>query len=319
MCSTARRSGLAVRTVGENPAAVEAQGIDVTWLRIGAVAVGSAFMALGGAFLTMSAFNSFYFDMVNGRGWICIALVVFGSWRPGKALLGAHPVRGLRRLSAAPAAAGRRLCALSGVPDAALYSVDPGADRHVAPRRLSAGADDRLSQGRALNEPMLDLILRGANLPDGRTGHRYRHPGRQDRRGRAGAEGRARAQEIDATGPPGHAAFRRRAFPHGRDPVARPAAAQPVRHAARRHRAVGRAEAAADAGGDRRAGAGLLRLGGGARAAGDPQPCRHLRPAPAGGRCAARGEEEGRSPISICSWSPSRRTACSARRARWNC
>jgi simple sugar transport system permease protein len=46
-------------------------------------------MALGGAFLTMSAFNSFYFDMVNGRGWICIALVVFGSWRPGKALLGA--------------------------------------------------------------------------------------------------------------------------------------------------------------------------------------------------------------------------------------
>jgi simple sugar transport system permease protein len=81
--------GLAVRTVGENPAAVEAQGIDVTTLRLGAVAVGSAFMAVGGAFLTMSAFNSFYFDMVNGRGWICIALVVFGSWRPGKALLGA--------------------------------------------------------------------------------------------------------------------------------------------------------------------------------------------------------------------------------------
>ena len=41
------------------------------------------------AFLTMSAFNSFFFEMINGRGWICIALVVFGSWRPGKALLGA--------------------------------------------------------------------------------------------------------------------------------------------------------------------------------------------------------------------------------------
>lgn len=81
--------GLAVRMVGESPAAVEAQGIDVTLLRIGAVMVGSAFMAIGGAFLTMSAFNSFYFDMVNGRGWIAIALVVFGSWRPGKALLGA--------------------------------------------------------------------------------------------------------------------------------------------------------------------------------------------------------------------------------------
>ncbi len=46
-------------------------------------------MAVGGAFLTMSAFNSFFFEMINGRGWICIALVVFASWRPGKALLGA--------------------------------------------------------------------------------------------------------------------------------------------------------------------------------------------------------------------------------------
>ena len=46
-------------------------------------------MALGGAFLTMSAFNAFFFEMVNGRGWICIALAVFASWRPGKALLGA--------------------------------------------------------------------------------------------------------------------------------------------------------------------------------------------------------------------------------------
>lgn len=81
--------GLAVRTVGENPAAVEAQGIDVTLLRIGAVMAGSAIMAIGGAFLTMSAFNAFFFETVAGRGWICIALVVFGSWRPGKALLGA--------------------------------------------------------------------------------------------------------------------------------------------------------------------------------------------------------------------------------------
>lgn len=81
--------GLAVRAAGENPSAVEAQGIGVTGIRMGAVVVGSALMAVGGAFLTMSAFNSFFFNMINGRGWICIALVVFGSWRPGKALLGA--------------------------------------------------------------------------------------------------------------------------------------------------------------------------------------------------------------------------------------
>jgi len=81
--------GLALRAVGDNPAAVEAQGLSVTGLRIGAVVAGSALMALGGAFLTLSAFDAFYFGMVNGRGWICIALVVFASWRPGKALLGA--------------------------------------------------------------------------------------------------------------------------------------------------------------------------------------------------------------------------------------
>ena len=81
--------GLALRTVGENPMAAEAQGIDVIRLRIGAVMAGSALMGIGGSFLTLSAFNSFFFDMINGRGWICIALVVFGSWRPGKALLGA--------------------------------------------------------------------------------------------------------------------------------------------------------------------------------------------------------------------------------------
>ncbi|AWU95823.1 ABC transporter permease [Azospirillum ramasamyi] len=81
--------GLAVRMVGENPAAAEAQGLNVTAIRIGAVMAGSALMALAGAFLTLSAFNAFFFNMVNGRGWICIALVVFASWRPGKALLGA--------------------------------------------------------------------------------------------------------------------------------------------------------------------------------------------------------------------------------------
>jgi general nucleoside transport system permease protein len=81
--------GLAVRMVGENPAAAEAQGISVTAVRVGAVVCGSALMAVGGAFLTLSAFNAFFFNMINGRGWICIALVVFASWRPGKALLGA--------------------------------------------------------------------------------------------------------------------------------------------------------------------------------------------------------------------------------------
>lgn len=81
-------AGLAVRMAGENPMAVEAQGLSVFAIRTWAVMAGSALMAVGGAFLTMSAFDAYYIGMVNGRGWICIALVVFASWKPGKALLG---------------------------------------------------------------------------------------------------------------------------------------------------------------------------------------------------------------------------------------
>ena len=81
--------GVALKAVGDNPDSVDAQGLSVYALRIGAIVAGSSLMALGGAFLTMSAFDAFFFGMVNGRGWVCIALVIFASWRPGKALLGA--------------------------------------------------------------------------------------------------------------------------------------------------------------------------------------------------------------------------------------
>ena len=81
--------GLAVRAVGENPAAAEGQGLNVIAIRTGAIVAGSALMGVAGAFLTLSAFNAFFFNMVHGRGWICVALVVFASWRPGKALAGA--------------------------------------------------------------------------------------------------------------------------------------------------------------------------------------------------------------------------------------
>jgi general nucleoside transport system permease protein len=81
--------GLAVRMVGENPAAADSAGIRVQAVRIGAVAAGSALMGVAGSFLTLAAFNAFFFNMVNGRGWVCVALVVFAAWRPGKALAGA--------------------------------------------------------------------------------------------------------------------------------------------------------------------------------------------------------------------------------------
>ncbi len=81
--------GLAIRMTGENPHAAEAQGVNPMVIRYGAVIAGSALMGAGGAFLTLAAFDSFFPTMMQGRGWICIALVVFASWRPGRALFGA--------------------------------------------------------------------------------------------------------------------------------------------------------------------------------------------------------------------------------------
>lgn len=80
--------GLILRMVGENPQVVEGEGYNVYRLRTGAVTAGAALMGIGGAFLSISAFNTFVFGMVSGRGWVCIALVYFSSWRPGRALLG---------------------------------------------------------------------------------------------------------------------------------------------------------------------------------------------------------------------------------------
>ncbi len=82
-------AGLALRMAGESPQAVESQGISVARVRSSAIIAGSALMGVAGAFLTLAAFNAFFFNMVNGRGWVCVALVVFAGWKPGKALAGA--------------------------------------------------------------------------------------------------------------------------------------------------------------------------------------------------------------------------------------
>ena len=87
--------GLSIKMAGENPMALEAQGIDVLLVRTVSVILGSSLMAIGGAYLTMSAFDAFYFGMINGRGWIAIALVIFAAWKPERALLGALLFAGL--------------------------------------------------------------------------------------------------------------------------------------------------------------------------------------------------------------------------------
>ncbi|GLS19073.1 ABC transporter permease [Labrys miyagiensis] len=77
--------GLGLRMVGENPRAADSAGINVMARRFQAVVLGGALMGVGGAFLTLAQFNAFTFGVISGRGWVAIALVVFGRWDPVRA------------------------------------------------------------------------------------------------------------------------------------------------------------------------------------------------------------------------------------------
>ena len=81
--------GLELRAVGENPEAADAAGISVARTRYLALMFGGALMGLGGAVFTLASLGSFTLDIIAGRGWVCIALVIFGRWRIGRGVIGA--------------------------------------------------------------------------------------------------------------------------------------------------------------------------------------------------------------------------------------
>lgn len=81
--------GLDLRAVGENPEAAEAAGVSVARTRYLALMIGGALMAIGGAFFTLALLGSFTLDIIAGRGWVCVALVIFGRWRIGRGVIGA--------------------------------------------------------------------------------------------------------------------------------------------------------------------------------------------------------------------------------------
>jgi ABC-type uncharacterized transport system permease subunit len=81
--------GLNIRAVGENPEAVDAAGLNVFRIRYLVLALGGALMATGGAFLSLAQLGAFTPGIIAGRGWVCIALVIFARWQPVRAMLGA--------------------------------------------------------------------------------------------------------------------------------------------------------------------------------------------------------------------------------------
>lgn len=74
--------GLHTRAAGEHPRAAETMGLNVIWIRYSRLLTGGALAGLAGVFLSLEAVGSFERNMVNGRGFIALAVMIFGRWNP---------------------------------------------------------------------------------------------------------------------------------------------------------------------------------------------------------------------------------------------
>ncbi len=74
--------GLAIRAIGENPRAADTVGWNVTKYQYGCVIFGGMMSGLGGAFITIGSLPNFLPDLIAGRGWLAVILVIAGNWQP---------------------------------------------------------------------------------------------------------------------------------------------------------------------------------------------------------------------------------------------
>ncbi len=83
------RPGLNLRAVGESPATADAMGLDIVRLRYRYIILGGAFAGLGGGVISLATNPGWSENVTAGRGWIAVALVIFGTWNPARVAAGA--------------------------------------------------------------------------------------------------------------------------------------------------------------------------------------------------------------------------------------
>ena len=84
------RIGLSMRAIGENPAAADSSGIPVTAIKYANVLAGGFLCGLGGAYLSLVFVPSWLENITAGAGWIAVALIIFCTWNPLKAIIAAY-------------------------------------------------------------------------------------------------------------------------------------------------------------------------------------------------------------------------------------
>jgi len=134
------RMGLVLRAVGENHDAAHALGYKVVRIRVLAIMFGGACAGLGGAYISLIRVPQWTEGMTAGVGWIALALVVFASWKPWRALLGAYLFGGVTvmqlNLQAAGVAIPVEYLAMSPYLITILVLVILSADKSSAPASL---------------------------------------------------------------------------------------------------------------------------------------------------------------------------------------
>lgn len=100
------RPGLHLRAVGENPQTADAMGINVTGVRYVYTVLGGMLVGLGGAHLSLAYTPGWTENLTGGRGWIVIALVIFATWDPLRAVVGAILFGGINAIQFRLQAAG---------------------------------------------------------------------------------------------------------------------------------------------------------------------------------------------------------------------
>ncbi len=136
------RPGLYLRAVGENPATTDAMGLSVVGLRYLYVVLGGMLAGLGGAAISLATNPGWVENITAGRGWIAIALVIFATWNPARAALGAYLFGGVEALQFRLQGAGTNISPffLSMLPYVFTILVLVLATRETVRRRVGAPA-----------------------------------------------------------------------------------------------------------------------------------------------------------------------------------
>jgi len=136
------RPGLNIRAVGESPESADAMGVGVALTRYLCVLIGGLLAGLGGAYLSLAYTHMWIENMTAGRGWIALAIVIFGTWDPIRVALGAYLFGGVQALQLRLQAVGVGLPAylLMMTPYVFTILVLVSATRETVRRRIGAPA-----------------------------------------------------------------------------------------------------------------------------------------------------------------------------------